>query len=136
MGRSGRRLKVAGREHDLEVARRARQVLRQFVQDERTGASEPLNGRRERFEEPNTSPGGAMWVSNQLGASMRAVARALRIAVIVAKSSSNWTSSSRSRSPAPGQRATMSSSGSDARCGIAAHSASVTNGMTGCSSRR
>ena len=43
---------------------------------------------------------------------------------------------SSSRSPTPGQRATMRSSGSLARCGSASQSASVTNGITGCSSRR
>ncbi len=54
-------------------------------------------------------------------------------------SSISWASSASaaaSRAEIPGQRATISSSGSPSRCGSAPHSVSVMNGITGWSSRR
>ena len=66
-----------------------------------------------------------------------AVARALRISVDERDELADLGARRRGRArPRPGQRATISSSGSVARCGMAAHSASVTNGMTGWSRRR
>ena len=76
------------------------------------------------------------WSGSQAAASTFASARALRTPRMSSTIAPTSASVARSRSPTPGQRAMISSSGSEARCGIDAQSASVTNGMTGWSSRR
>ena len=83
-----------------------------------------------------SSSGTKTSVSSQSAAGSLADARAFRISVTRSMSAPTWASASASRSPTPGQRATMRSSGSDARCGRVAQSASVTKGITGWSSRR
>ena len=101
----------------------------------RTRASRSTAGRSASKVAPSAD--GTWTRASSIGpAGTFAVARALRISVMSATTAPTSASASRSRSSAPGQRATISSSGSVARCGMAAHRASVTNGMTGWSSRR
>ena len=65
-------------------------------------------------------------MSSRSPAGSWAVERAFWIATTNPTIASSSSSASRSRAPTGGQRATMSSSGSVARCGMAAQSASVT----------
>ena len=80
--------------------------------------------------------GTATCVSSQLAASIRAAARALRIAAIGSNDCSEPRLHRGRARPRPASGRRSAGPGPSCRCGSAAQSASVTNGMTGCSRRR
>ena len=80
--------------------------------------------------------GPATWTGSHAAAGIPASPRALRMPPTSSITASSSASIAGSRSPATGQLATIRRSGSSSTCGRTPHSSSVTNGMTGCNSRR